>query len=139
MMFSAVGPGLLDEAEEKALRRSLNSWRSSFHEEAVVAFDENVLADGEDVQDVEVKLPDETFGNLVVEFRALGLITWSERKRSVSDRGSYWALTPCGDDHLTTLRASTPEAASAARERSADSELQESQHDDLAEAEAAKM
>ena len=70
-----------------------------------MAFDENVLADGEDVQDVEVKLPDETFGNLVVEFRALGLITWSERKRSVSDRGSYWGLTPCGDDHLTTLRA----------------------------------
>ena len=37
------------------------------------------------------------------------------------------------------LSSSTPLAASAARERSADSELQESQHDDLAEAEAAKM
>jgi hypothetical protein len=104
MMFSAVGPGLLDEAEEKALRRSLNSWHSSFHEEAVVAYDENVLADGEDVQDVEVKLPDETFGN--------------------------WSYSP----------GRSPEAASAARERSADSELQESQHADLlAEAEAAKM
>ena len=104
----------------------------------MVAFDENVLADGEDVQDVEVKLPDETFGNLVVEFRALGLITWSERKRGFRPGqllGAY-AVRRRSSDHAA---GTTPEAASAARERSADSELQESQHDDLAEAEAAKM
>jgi DNA-binding PadR family transcriptional regulator len=45
------------------------------------------------------------FGTLIIQLRALGLIEKSERDRSVKDRGSYWTLTPYGDQHLTTLRA----------------------------------
>jgi hypothetical protein len=121
-VFSAVGPRLLDEAEEKALRRSLDSWLDTrFRAEAKELFKEIILNEHELVRDIDIKVQDEPFGTLLVQLRALGLITRSERKRSVNDRGTYWALTPYGDDHLTTLRAISREAASEARERAANS------------------
>jgi hypothetical protein len=36
---------------------------------------------------------------------ALGLITQSERRRSVTDKGTYWTLTPYGRTRLIQLRA----------------------------------
>jgi hypothetical protein len=52
-----------------------------------------------------LKLADDDFGTVLVQLKALGLIQRSDRKRSVSDKGTYWTLTPFGDTHLTTLRA----------------------------------
>ncbi|ECL2125438.1 hypothetical protein FSE01_15760, partial [Salmonella enterica subsp. enterica] len=40
-----------------------------------------------------------------VQFRALGLMVQSERNRSVKDKGTYWTLTPYGENLMTTLRA----------------------------------
>jgi hypothetical protein len=134
-VFSAVGPGLLDEAEEGALRESLDRWLDShFREDALETWD-RIVEEGQWVEAIDVSVQDETFGTLLVQLRALGLIARSERKRSVSDRGTYWALTPYGDDHLTTLRAITREAASAAREQAGDSSLQEEKAADGDEAE----
>jgi hypothetical protein len=129
-VFSAIGPGLLDEAEETAVRRSLDSWLTRRYHDEVEDLWEAVLDEDADesVDDIKIGLQDETFGTLLVQLRALGLITRSERKRSVSDRGTYWALTPYGDGHLTTLRAISREAASAAREH-ADSSLRKD-HDE---------
>jgi DNA-binding PadR family transcriptional regulator len=45
------------------------------------------------------------FGTLIVQFRALGLIERSVRKRSVKDKQAYWSITPYGDEQLTSLRA----------------------------------
>ena len=40
-----------------------------------------------------------------MQFRALGLIAKSTRKRNVKDTSTYWSLTPYGDEQLTALRA----------------------------------
>ena len=47
----------------------------------------------------------ESFGIIKVQFRALGLITSGEKKRSASDKQSYWKLTPYGDYVMTQLLA----------------------------------
>ena len=40
-----------------------------------------------------------------MQFRALGLITKSTRKRSLKNTATYWRLTSHGDERLTSLRA----------------------------------
>ncbi|EBP9710788.1 forkhead box transcription factor, partial [Salmonella enterica subsp. enterica] len=45
------------------------------------------------------------FQTIKVQFRALGLIIKSEKSRSVKDKGTYWTLTPYGENLMTTLRA----------------------------------
>lgn len=108
-LFSALGPSLLDEAEERALRNQTNAWctrrfgdtfRVEVRGQAEAAGDKVVAFSG-----TKLKLNDEDFGTLLIQLKALGLIQRSERKRSVSDRGTYWTLTPYGETHLTTLRA----------------------------------
>lgn len=47
----------------------------------------------------------EDFQTLKVQLRALGLIAKSEKNRSVKDTGTYWTLTPYGDEVMTRLRA----------------------------------
>jgi hypothetical protein len=54
---------------------------------------------------IEGSIYDEDFDMLLVQLSALGLITKSERKRIVSDKSTYWTLTPYGDNRLTALRA----------------------------------
>jgi hypothetical protein len=108
-LFSAVGPSLLDEAEQRRLRTTVDSWLTSryggeFRKDARAAAER----DGHVVKGVvrtALKLDEEDFGTVLVQLRALGLVGRSERKRSVSDKGTYWTLTPYGDEHLTTLRA----------------------------------
>ncbi len=41
----------------------------------------------------------------IVQLRALGLIKESDRKRSVTNTQTYWALTPFGDRTMVQLRA----------------------------------
>jgi hypothetical protein len=108
-LFSYVGPTLLDEADESVLHRRLNAWFSSKYSEAAVdALVAQVRDQGEEVRGYEqarIAVHQDDFGTLLVQFRALGLIDKSERKRSVSDKGRYWTLTEHGDEHLVSLRA----------------------------------
>jgi hypothetical protein len=117
-VFAALGPELLDEGEQRAFRRTLDAWLANrFRGEAADVIGE-ILDDGETASDIDLSILDESFGTLVVQLRALGLITHSERRRSVSDKGTYWALTPYGDGHLTTLRAIRRQSSPAAQEGS---------------------
>ena len=45
------------------------------------------------------------FQTIKVQLRALGLIAKSDKARSVKDSGTYWTLTPYGDEIMTQLRA----------------------------------
>ena len=45
------------------------------------------------------------FQTIKVQLRALGLIAKNDKARSVKDSGTYWTLTPYGDEIMTQLRA----------------------------------
>lgn len=47
----------------------------------------------------------ESWNEVIVQFRALGLIDQGIKKRGVNDRGSYWRITAKGDKALVNLLA----------------------------------
>jgi hypothetical protein len=108
-LFWCVGPEMLNESDEQSLRIRINSWlHQEYKDFAVGNAQAEQEAEGDEIRQVKkvsITMTDEDFSTLIVQFRALGLIEKSERNRSVKDTKTYWALTPYGDDHLTTLRA----------------------------------
>jgi hypothetical protein len=108
-LFAAVGPDLLDEVEQKTLRKNLEAWfLAKFGPRWRKEVRQSAVEQGDKIQRfrrTKLVLNDEDFGTIIVQLRALGLIHRSERKRAVADKGTYWSLTPFGDTHLTTLRA----------------------------------
>ncbi len=108
-LFYAIGPEMINEASDKALRKSLRRWLSEeFGPRIRQELTLETYGEGETVDRIRnlvVDVSGDEFGTLIVQLRALGLIEKSERQRSVKDTETYWALTPYGDDHLTTLRA----------------------------------
>jgi hypothetical protein len=108
-LFSFIGPTLLDEAEQRPLLLLLNAmltqrWGGEFRRAVreKAAEDKNTI---NTFRNTRLMLDSDDFGTILVQLRALGLIQKSERKRSISDKGAYWTLTPYGDTHLTALRA----------------------------------
>jgi hypothetical protein len=108
-IFAAVGPELLDEASQAAMRRKLNTWfASEAYEDAKRQSAEWIETNEVHVESQQIHsgaILDDDFDTMVLQLRALGLIVKSDRKRSVKDSGAYWTLTPYGDDQLTALRA----------------------------------
>lgn len=108
-LFRVIGPTMLNEATEDALREALRAdllgfFRHDAYNAATVALE----AEGEIVDEhleAELDLFPEDFATLIIQLRALGLITKSEKPRSVKDTATYWTLTPYGDQHLTRLIA----------------------------------
>lgn len=100
-----LGPSMLDEAAEPRLRKILtdHAWRHLLD-----------MDDGgwDSLTYPEVTLLDDSWGRILVQLRALGLIVTGQKKRTVSDRAVYWKLTPAGDEYLVRLKATrrTPEA-----------------------------
>lgn len=113
-VFAAIGPHLLLDAEEEFISQTLTEWiEFSFIGEIYDSLNE-------DLEKLESKIPKENrstvgsfdvelelsrLGSILLQFKALGLITRSERKRSVHDHGSYWALTPFGEQSAIRVRA----------------------------------
>lgn len=96
-LFSCVAPSMIDECTEWEFKRKLNSFINSvsnWEEE----FEEIDSADS-------FSINAESFDLIKVQFRALGLITLSASKRTVSDKNTYWKLTQYGDYKMTTLLA----------------------------------
>jgi uncharacterized protein DUF4062 len=145
-LFSSVGPELLHEADERSIRGRIQNWLiQEFGERVQTLTKEVVEGAGNEVSSfvsVEFEIADEDFGTLIIQMRALGLITKSERARSVKDTETYWTLTSHGDAHLTTLRAirknQTPEApvpsvVDSGEEEEEGEEGQEANHKELSE------
>jgi Domain of unknown function (DUF4062) len=99
-VFSTIRPSMLDEIIDRLLKKEL---------------DKMVLGDmgrkmSEDPQHKVHKLgsfeiEEQAFNTIKIQLKALGLIMQSEKKRSVTNQGTYWSLTPYGDATLTQLRA----------------------------------
>lgn len=45
------------------------------------------------------------FDAIKIQLQALGLITYGEKKRAVSDKNTYWKLTPYGEKYLIKISA----------------------------------
>ncbi|MER8802115.1 hypothetical protein [Mesorhizobium sp. M0998] len=47
----------------------------------------------------------ETWSEILIQFRALGLLEQGVKKRGVNDKNSYWKITERGDKNLVNLLA----------------------------------
>jgi hypothetical protein len=98
-IFGLVGPALLNETTDASLRTRI-----------LRAFEQCALHEARKSPPFEKGRVDVTpqraeVDTCIIQLRALGLIQESQRKRSVTDSGKYWSLTPYGDSKLVQLRA----------------------------------
>ncbi|MGO9817233.1 MAG: DUF4062 domain-containing protein [Acidocella sp.] len=93
-IFRDVGPILMREATEVAIQGKLARF---------IAWSEDI--DEENYVITQRSIAPESFDQVIVQLRALGLVDKGTRKRAVSDRGSYWALTDKGEHYLVGLLA----------------------------------
>jgi hypothetical protein len=99
-MFASIAPLMIHEATEPTLRQALNKFVET----------QNLERLGEDKRLARHSLDyfaisEDDFHTIKIQLRALGLIAKSEKARSVKDSGTYWTLTPYGDEVMTQLRA----------------------------------
>lgn len=95
--FSACGPLMLQqEAVEHYLQSAIENRALEIITEKSPSFKKQLANN--------LELSQSAFQTIKVQLIALGLITKSEMKRTASDRGNYWTLTPYGE--ITLMRIS---------------------------------
>lgn len=98
-IIEVLGPFMLDEAPEPALRETFVKHMLSDMQSRA----EHAWSTGWSRESVEIS--DKSWGAIIVQLRALRLITTGTKKRTVSDKSVYWKLTQAGDNYLVALRA----------------------------------
>ena len=99
-LFYQISPKLIHEATDQDIKQSLNQLIARRELPDITSeYGESWCNIG------GFQLSDEKFQTIKVQFRALGLITKSEKTRSVKDKETYWTLTPFGDSMMNRLRA----------------------------------
>ena len=99
-IFYTVSPLLIHESNE-------HSMRSALEERLLPEVRDYFTKLGSPSGRFECVISGEIFRTIIVQLRALGLIGKSTRPRSVKDTGTYWTLTPFGDNIMNRLRAIT--------------------------------
>ena len=99
-IFASISPSMIDDASEVSIRDALDSFAAK---ETYSGFRKE--SDYENRRFKAIIVSDEIFTTIIVQFKALGLISKSTRKRSLKDTKTYWSLTPYGDAVMTRLRA----------------------------------
>lgn len=92
-IFRHVGPALINETTEDELQHLISQFHT-YHqliEGAVFRGNANISIN--------------SWNEILIQFRALGLLDQGTKKRGVNDKGSYWKITPKGDRHLVKLLA----------------------------------
>jgi hypothetical protein len=89
---------MIDEASDEDFRSRLNALVEQLARPSV-------QMKLKDKRLVGFSIDPESFDMIKVQLRALGLITKSQKSRSLKDTGTYWALTPYGDTVMTNLLA----------------------------------
>jgi Domain of unknown function (DUF4062) len=97
-MFSVISPLLIDEADERQMKKALDSLVLDYESEEICQELPEMLISN-------VSVSNDIFQTIKVQLRALGLIAKSSKARSVKDTATYWTLTPFGDTVMTRLRA----------------------------------
>ena len=109
-IFSALSPLMIHEAAEIDLAKALNSIVQDF-----ALAELKKTKEFKDMNMLNFKANIDDFQTIKIQLRALGLITKSTKSRSVKDTGTYWTLTPFGDNVMTRLRAIRKPQAVAAK------------------------
>lgn len=98
-LFTYVAPQMIDECTDRAFELGL----SKYIEDHNNWEDKTEFSKLRNARDFLIS--QESFGLIKVQFRALGLIAAGEKKRSTTDKQTYWKLTPYGDYLMTQLLA----------------------------------
>lgn len=99
-IFAQIAPILISEINEHQIKNSLNRFIEKLGLETLK---KNKDAKGHKFKSFVINEDD--YQTIKVQLRALGLIVQSDKKRAVSDKGTYWTLTPYGDTIMNQLRA----------------------------------
>ena len=91
-IFSKTCPMLIHEAKEEDYQSHINDY---------IKFIVNEAHDST----CQIYIITDYFRSIIIQFKALGLIEQSNKKRSLKDTSTYWKLTNKGDKLLTELRA----------------------------------
>jgi hypothetical protein len=100
-IFYWISPSMIDELSDVEFKKSLdqlvvNETYKDTKKEPKFSGEGNFYS---------YELNSDDFQTIKVQLRAIGLITKSNKSRSVKDSGTYWSLTPYGDEVMTRLRA----------------------------------
>jgi len=99
-VFAQIAPLLISEINEHQIKGALNKFVEKLGSE--------ILKKNKDAKGHKFKsfvINEDDYQTIKVQLRALGLIVQSDKKRAVSDKGTYWTLTPYGDTIMNQLRA----------------------------------
>ena len=99
-IFYQVSPKMINELDDWQFKGSINQLISKLAKEI---FKDDKDFKGEPLSKFNIE--DEFYQTIKVQLRALGLINKSTKNRSVKDTGTYWTLTPYGDNVMNKLRA----------------------------------
>jgi hypothetical protein len=101
-ILAIIGPKLMSETTQELLYRELNnkiigaySW----------GFKEKYENEQPECEFQEIELERTCFETIMVQYRALGIIAISDKKRSLRDRATYFALTSHGESELIRIMA----------------------------------
>jgi len=104
-IFAYIAPNFIDECKENRFRLLINKLLSEYIDEIR---EQPPFKELRNFSKFEINSED--FNLIKVQFKALGLIKLSERKRGVKESTDYWTLTDYGDHvmtHLLALRKET--------------------------------
>ncbi|MGZ4532052.1 MAG: DUF4062 domain-containing protein [Mycobacteriaceae bacterium] len=108
-LFAELGPLMVNESDEKALferqGEALYRLGYDFVQTEVKDWLKANATDGTTYSVSDTSAETTEAETVLLQLEALGLITQSERRRAVADKGTYWTLTPWGRHRLTQLRA----------------------------------
>lgn len=100
-IFYCVSPLMINEADDMQILKALNGLAKEW---GYAEMNRKIKKKGHS-RLRNFKIDTDDFQTIKVQLRALGLIVKNDKTRSVKDTGTYWTLTPYGDNVMNRLRA----------------------------------
>ncbi|UXN20923.1 DUF4062 domain-containing protein [Curtobacterium flaccumfaciens] len=122
-VFGYLGLRMMQQANEATLEEDLGNLARLEANDALRKFFLETAREAAKAEGIDkfrwsftgLDVADEDFQTVLLQFDALGLITHSQRNRSVKDTANYWNLTPYGHTRLVQLRALSKDEGSLQR------------------------
>lgn len=96
-LFECIAPHMIDECSEVEIKDAL---------EEMIKVEYDFKETFEEFERIShLVINSESFNAIKIQFRALGYICLGTKRRSTTDKQTYWKLTPYGDYVMTSLLA----------------------------------